>query len=279
MIKVIVDSASSIKPCEKEKYDVDIIPLQVTFGDKTYYDGEDLTMDEFYDHLINKKEYPKTSLPSFGKTKEIVQKYLDKGDKVIILTVSSKMSGTYNSIRLLFEDNPDVLVIDSGHIVGGMRLLVEEINKIKHLTFDEIHTFIDAFVPRIKTFAIPETLTYLLKGGRLSRGGFLIATALSIKPIISIVDGNVKAIAKKRGFRSANNFLINCLEEFDCDPSYSIIPSYTYDPTNLKEIIKSVDPKYQKAMTEFDNLAPAVASHWGPGAYGFIFVSKKDSTK
>ena len=104
MIKVFVDSGSSIKQNEKELYNVEIIPLKILLGEKEYLDGVDLSMDVFYDELINKKQFPKTSLPSLEDTKNKVLKCVNEGDDVIVLTISSGISGTFNALRMLFED-------------------------------------------------------------------------------------------------------------------------------------------------------------------------------
>ena len=113
MIKVFVDSGSSIKLHEKEKYDVEILPLKILLNGKEYLDGVDLSMDVFYDELINNKQFPKTSLPSLEIVEREVLKSVDNGDDVIILTISSGISGTFNALSMLFEDQPKVKVVDS----------------------------------------------------------------------------------------------------------------------------------------------------------------------
>ena len=108
MIRVFVDSGSSIKQYEKEEYHVEIIPLKILLGDKEYFDGVDLTNEVFYDYLKNSKEFPKTSLPQLDVLEDEVTKLTNQGDEVIIVTISSEISGTYNAIRLLFEDYENV---------------------------------------------------------------------------------------------------------------------------------------------------------------------------
>ena len=128
-IKVFVDSGSSIKQEEKEKYNVEILPLKILLNDKEYLDGIDLSMEVFYDELINNKKFPKTSLPNLSECEEKVLECVNNGDDVIVLTISSGISGTYNAMNLLFQDNDKVTVIDTKTAVGGIRILVNEINK------------------------------------------------------------------------------------------------------------------------------------------------------
>ena len=120
MIKIFVDSGSSIKEDEKEQEQVEIIPLRYLLGDKEYQDGVDLSIDEFYDKLINEKLFPKTSLPNLDIVEERVNMLTSAGDDVILITLSSEISGTYNAFKTLFENNSKVHVVDSRLAVGGI---------------------------------------------------------------------------------------------------------------------------------------------------------------
>ncbi len=275
MLRVIVDSGSSIKQDEKEKYGVDIMPLKILLGDKEYYDGVDLPMDFFYDKLINEGLFPKTSLPGLGFVEKRVMKYVEQGDDVLILPISSGISGTYNTLKMLFEDEKKVRVIDTKVAVGGIRILVEEVNKFRDESLDSIELKLKHLIPKIRIIAIPETLEYLHRGGRLSRTAYLAGSLAQVKPLIGFDQtGHVKAVGKGIGLKRAMQMLVKHLEEDGCDTNYSIVPSYTYSDKNLKELIRMTDTKYHAAMTGFDNLDPAIACHWGPNAFGYIFVVK-----
>ena len=119
--------------------------------------------------------------------------------------------------------------------------------------------------------AVPETLTYLHKGGRLSLVKWALGTALHIKPIIELKD-TVNVLAKTIGLKMAMRTIASSLK--DIDPNYPIIPSYTYDDGNLQTLISMTAEEYRAYMTEFDHISPAIAAHWGPNAFGYIFVAK-----
>ena len=138
MLRIFVDSGSSIKQEESKQCGVEILPLHITLGDKEYLDGVDLSMDIFYKALIEEKLFPTTSLPSLGETEDRVTRYTQQGDEVIIITISSGISGTYNTLKMLFSENPKVRVIDSKSAVGGMRILVEEINRHREESLDAL---------------------------------------------------------------------------------------------------------------------------------------------
>ncbi len=275
MLKVFVDSGSSIKPDEAKKYNVEIIPLQIMLGDKEYQDGIDLSMETFYHALIDEKQFPKTSLPNLVELEKKVLACTKKGDDVIIITISSKISSTNESIKKLFENNEHVRVIDSNMAVGGMRLMVDEINRHRDESVDQIVKHVEELIPRIKIMAIPETLEYLFRGGRLARLEWLIGSMLKIHPIIGFKDGNVHVHAKKMGIRNAMGYIVHALDELECDPNYDIIASYTYSKKNVDDLVKMTDKKYLPQINVYDELDPAIAAHWGPNAFGFIFVGKK----
>ena len=272
MIRVFVDSGSSIKKEEKELYNVEILPLKILLNNKEYLDGVDLSMDIFYDELINNKQFPKTSLPELSETEQRVMKYVNDGDDVIILTISSGISGTYNAMRFLFQDEPKVHVVDSETAVGGMKIIVNEINKYRDQSIDFVLDKVKKLIPRIRVYAVPETLEYLHKGGRLSKVGYTAATLLRIKPVIELRKG-VSVADKTIGLKKAMCEIVAKLN--NCDINYPIVPSYTYKTDNLLELINRTGEEYKKIMIEFDNLDPAIAAHWGPNACGYIFVEKE----
>jgi DegV family protein with EDD domain len=271
MIKIFVDSGSSIKKEEREAYGVEVLPLKILLKDKEYLDGENLTMDIFYKALIEEQLFPKTSLPSLDDAKQRVEKCIEEGHEVLVLTISSGISGTYNALRCLFDGNKHVRVIDTKTAVGGIKILVREANKYLHETLDFAEEKLNEIISKIRVLAVPETLNYLHKGGRLSKAGWVVGTVLGIKPIIQLRH-TVSVAGKTKGLRNAMKFLLTELEK--CDTQYPIVPSYTYDTENLDELISKTKPEHQNCMTEKDNIDAAVAAHWGPNAFGYIYVEK-----
>lgn len=273
MLRIYADSACSIKKEELKNYNIKIIPLKILFNDKEYLDTE-ITFDEFYDLLVNKKIFPKTSLPDLTRFEDEINEATKNGDDVIIVTLSSAISGTYNAVRLMFEDNPKVKIIDSLGAVGIERLIIEEIIKNQDKPVDEIISKVNALIPRIKLMAVPETLTYLLRGGRLSKKEWLIGSILQIKPIIGFVDGKVKVVEKTRGTKKAMRLIIEKITE-DIDMNYPVIVPYTENKENAQELVNMLPEEIKNKISVYDNLASSIAAHWGPGAYGLIYVSSK----
>ena len=272
MLRIIVDSGSSIKQNERDMYGVDILPLRVQMGNDTFLDGVDLSVDEFYDRLINMNEFPKTSLPSLEEAQKLVEGYTEQGDDVLIITISSGISGTFQTMRMLFDENEKVTVFDSQMAVGGVRFLVEEARKYENEGMEVIVEKLNALVPRIVTAAIPETLDYLLAGGRLSKLSWMLGTMLSIKPVIGFVESKVTVLEKKRGLKQAMRTIVEMAVADKCDPEYGIIASYTFNKENVDKVIEMSPAEIQSMVKAYDNLIPSIACHWGPNAFGYIYV-------
>ncbi len=272
MLRIIVDSGSSIKQEEKALYGVDILPLRVQIDDMDFQDGVDLTTENFYQYLDAKKEFPKTSLPSLNEAQSLVEQYTESGDDVLILTISSEISGTYQSLLILFQDNPKVIVFDTKLAAGGIRFLVEDALRYKDAPLFTIKEKLEELIPRIVIMAIPNTLDYLLVGGRLSKAEWMLGTLLSIKPIIGFRNGKVAVLTKKRGLKQSMQAIVDEVSAQKSDPDFGIIASYTQNKENVEKLIAMTVPEYRRQVKVYDNLTPSLACHWGPNAYGYIFV-------
>ena len=257
---------------EKERYGVDILPICLQMGEETFYDGVNLSTEEFYGRLKDKRQFPKTSLPSLEETQNLVDSYVNQGDEVLIITISSGISGTYQTMKMLFAEYEKVEVFDSKLAVGGIRFLVEEANRYKNETMETVIEKLNQLLPRIVIAAIPETLDYLLAGGRLSKSSWMMGKLLSIVPIITFIDGRVEVLAKKRGIKQGKKALVELIQKDEADKSYGLIASYTYNKGNIEDVIQMLPQEYKEAVTVYDDLCHSIACHWGPNAYGFIYV-------
>ncbi len=272
MRRIIVDSGSSIKVEEKEQYGVDILPIQLQMGEESFLDGVNLSTEEFYSRLKDSSQFPKTSLPSLEETQKLVDFYTSQGDEVLIITISSGISGTYQAMKMLFDEYENVEVFDSQLAVGGIRFLVEEAKRYEHESMEVVVDKLNQLVPRIVIAAVPETLDYLLAGGRLSKSSWMVGKLLSIIPIITFIDSRVEVLAKKRGLKQCKRTVIEMIQEDQADKSYGIIAAYTYNKANVDDLIQMLPEEYKEAISVYDDLCSSIACHWGPNAFGFIYV-------
>jgi len=235
-------------------------------------DGVDLSTEEFYERLKDRNQFPKTSLPSLEDIQNLVDKYSEQGDEVLIITISSGISGTYQTMKMMFDEYKNVKVFDSKLAVGGIRFLVEEALKYENETMEFVIEKLNQLLPRIVIAAVPETLDYLLAGGRLSKSSWMVGKLLSIIPVIGFTDGKVDVLTKKRGIKQAKKTLVEMIQKDQADTSYGIIASYTYNKGNIDEVIQMLPEEYQNGISVYDDLSLSIACHWGPNAFGFIYV-------
>ena len=275
MRRIIVDSGSSIKQTEKELYGVDILPIQLLMGNESFLDGVNLGTEEFYHRLKNRGQFPKTSLPSLEDAQKLVDLYTENGDEVLIITISSGISGTYQALKILFAEYKNVEVFDSMLAVGGVRFLVDEAKRNEHETMDTVIEKLTELRQRIVIAAIPETLDYLLAGGRLSKSSWMVGKLLSIIPVITFIDGKVEVLSKKRGIKQGKRALIEMVQQDMADKSYGIIAAYTYNRDNVADVVQMLPDEYRDAVSVYDDLCSSIACHWGPNAFGLIYVKGK----
>ena len=277
MIRLLVDSSSDYTSKELDERGLTMVPLQITIGDKHYYDGIDLKKDEFYEILVKSKEFPKTSQPSPNAFLSIFEEAKDKGDEVVCILLSSALSGTFQSARLAKEmcEYDGIYLVDSLSATIGIRVLVEEAIRMRDSgkSADEIVKKIEDIKSRITIIAGVDTLEYLCKGGRVSKTVATIGGLANIKPVITVSkEGKVDVIAKKRGTAKTIEYIKEKIAEYEIDEDYDIYTVYTKGEENtLKLEEKLEDIKIDDRI----QIGPTIGAHVGLGAYGIVFIEKR----
>ena len=215
-IRIITDSASDIPNNDKVPANLTILPLTIRFGEEEFQDGVTITNKEFYDKLTGGDILPKTSQVTPFAFEEEIQKALDNGEKVIIITLSSGLSGTYQSACIAASNfDKDVTVIDSFMATVSEQILVDYALKLidSGMEYDKIVETLETDKKKIKLVGPLDTLEYLKKGGRISAAAAVFGSALSIKPVITLVDGKVEVATKARGRKNAVESTLKILRE------------------------------------------------------------------
>ncbi|MBR3635787.1 MAG: DegV family protein [Lachnospiraceae bacterium] len=215
-IRIITDSASDIPNNDKVPANLTILPLTIRFGAEEFQDGVTITNKEFYDKLTGGDILPKTSQVTPFAFEEEIQKALDNGEKVIIITLSSGLSGTYQSACIAASNfDKDVTVIDSFMATVSEQILVDYALKLidSGMEYDKIVETLETDKKKIKLVGPLDTLEYLKKGGRISAAAAVFGSALSIKPVITLVDGKVEVATKARGRKNAVESTLKILRE------------------------------------------------------------------
>ncbi len=280
-IKILVDSASDITREEAEKSEIEVIPLKVSFGEEEFLDGYDLTPKQFYEKLIETDTLPKTSQITPYRFIDEYERLTKNGDKVIVITISSKLSNTYNSAVLASQEFEDkVYVVDSLTATAGEKVLCEyALRLIKSgLDIKEIVDKLNETKNKIRILAIVDTLEYLKKGGRISKATAFAGELLNIKPVISVENGEVKLVGKARGSKKANNLLNELIDKkgsIDFSMPYTTLYSGLSDAM-LKKYIEDEKDLWENETKDIPicNVGSTIGTHVGPGAIGVVFFSK-----
>lgn len=278
-IRIIVDSASDMSN-QESKY-LKVVPLTVAFGATQYLDGVNLTAKEFYEKLIESDTLPKTSQVPPYDFEEAIQEVLDAGDTPIVVTVTSKLSGTYNSARLAasaFDEK--VYLVDSENVCIGERILVEYgIRLIEEgKNAEEVVEAMEDAKKNICLVALLDTLEYLKKGGRISNIAGAVGGMLSIKPVIGFVDGEIKVLGKARGSKNANNLLTTQIQEaggIDFSMPYAV--AYSGLDSSLAEKYVADHESVWKPYTDKIDMkvvGSTIGTHAGPGAIAVAYFKK-----
>lgn len=279
-IRIITDSGSDL-PQNYNKI-LTVLPMSIRFGDNEYKDGIDITTKEFYEKLIESDELPTTSLVSPGVFEDAFKSAIDKQEKVVVITIASKLSGTYQSATLAAMEYPDdVFVVDSKNVATAEQILVLRALELAEqgMSADKIAQELTAERDKIHIVALLDTLEYLKKGGRISSAVAFVGGALNLKPVVTCKDGVVSMIGKARGSKNGNNFLIKEIESTaGIDFSKPLRLGYTglTDTLLQKYIEDSIELwKGHSESIIISHIGSTIGTHVGPGAIAVAFFAKE----
>ena len=279
-VRIITDSASDITP-EDCPANLTVGPLSITFGSKVYLDGVDLDHDRFYEMLIESDGLPTTGQATPYEFSQAIEEAQGAGDEVVVITISSKLSGTYQSACMAADAaRGNVHVVDSLNATVGERCLVELALRLvdEGKSAAQIAEELDRRKGDICLVALLDTLEYLRKGGRISSAAGAVGAMLSIKPVITIDDGAVAILGKARGSKNGKNLLNQAVEKsggIDFDMPLSL--GYTGLSTKLLD--KYVEDSrylwedYTDALLCV-SVGAAIGTHVGPGAIALAYFHK-----
>lgn len=283
-IRIITDSASDITDNKRE--DLTVLPLNVCFGSQEYLDGVTLSHREFYEKLIENEELPTTSQLAPFRFEEEYRKAGEKGEQVIVITMSGKLSGTFQSANIAAQDyEGTVHVVDSENVTVGQRALVEYALRLKDGGAD-VETIVERLEgekKNIRLVALLDTLEYLKKGGRISKTVALVGGMLSIKPVVAVEKGEVVMLGKARGSKQGNNLLVEQIDKAGgIDFSKPYFLGYTgLEDGLLQKYIKDSEALWKEHTDSLNitTVGGAIGTHVGPGAIAVAFFSANSSEK
>jgi DegV family protein with EDD domain len=278
MVRIITDSTSDIPQAEAAALGITVVPLTVHFGDEAYKDGIDLTNEDFYKKLAAVETLPTTSQVPPGEFTPLFQGFVDAGDDVVGIFISSEMSGTFQSAVVAREHvgRDNVHVIDSRTATFELALLVRLAVRFRDagMTAARIDARIRELIGRVRLFAVVDTLKYLKMSGRISTTTAFVGGLLGINPVIAVKDGRVESAGKARGLKAGLKMIHEFLQADPPDPDYLVVFGHTNAPAALRETVAFFTKEYDiKDYIEAD-IGTIVGTHVGPGAAGIAYIAK-----
>ena len=280
MVHIITDSAADLQPQEYEKLGVTCIPLRVAFGDAEYQENVDLSKDQFYELLLADGEFPKTSQAAPAVLEGIFEAVKAKGEEAVYITLSSALSGTYQTACMIRADveHPGCHVFDGKNATGGQRMLVEYACRLRDEGRDAagIIAGLEAIRDRIELYACVNTLDYLHKGGRISHAVYTLGSLAQIKPIISVdAEGKVTLPGKVMGMRKGMDFLAKRLDARKPDGAHPLYVMYTNDRSVAETLAGRLAMHGCEIHQErIIQVGAAIGAHIGPEACGIVYVGE-----
>ena len=277
-VKIIVDSTADLIESVKEQ--VEVVPLTVRFGEEEFIDGVTINHKMFYEKLIESDVVPTTSqatpasfVPYFDKVKE-------SGDSAVVITLSQKLSGTYQSASMAAVDYENIYVVDSSTVAIGAGILVELAVKMAQngCSAEEIVEKLEKEKEHIIIVAMLDTLEYLKKGGRISAAVAFAGGVLNIKPVVCVDQGEIKMLGKARGSKQGNNLLVQEIEKAGgVDFDKPVLLGYTgLSDVLLKKYVEDSKQLWIHAKEELNSavIGSTIGTHVGPGAVAVAFFKK-----
>ncbi len=286
MIHIVTDSTSDLPALFTKQNDITVVPLDVIFGEERFLDGIDLTADEFYDKMANSKKLPTTSQPTPEKFINVFNEAKQKGEDVICITISSALSGTYQSASIAKQEveYDNIHIIDSKNATLAAGMLVQLALKLKqeNLSAQEIVSELLIAREHLHLLAIVDDLTNLRKGGRLSGAAAMAGSLLGIKPVIAInpklasqeePNGKVVLAAKARGLAGAYLSVFKMIEQMGgVSSKYNkVCLGYAGKKSTAIPFVQYFENKLNLKPEDALPIGAVVGTHAGSGAAGIAF--------
>lgn len=275
MTRIIVDSSADLM--EKEKERIMTVPLTISFDGTEYKDGVTMDHKTFYERLIESDVLPTTSQVTPHAFEEKFQEVKEAGDSAVVITISSKLSGTYQSAMIAAEDYENIYVVDGNTAAIGGGILAEYALQLvdQGLEAKEIADKLEEVKEKIVVVALVDTLEYLKKGGRISSTVAFAGTVLNIKPVVSLTNGEINVLGKARGSKQGNNLLVQEIAKAGgADFSKPVLLGYTGISDAL--LLKYIEDSKHIWEGNIENIryttvGSAIGTHVGPGAIAVAF--------
>lgn len=273
-IKIVTDSTAYLPEAMVRQHDIRVVPLCVHFGDKVFKEGVELSIEGFYTRLREAPELPSTSQPSAGEFHVVFKELADQGHQILVMTISSKLSGTWNSAMAAKEMLPeaDITVFDSLSTSIGLHLMIEAaLEALENgAGLEEVLALVEGIRDKIHVLFVVDTLEYLAKGGRIGNAKAFLGTLLKVKPILVLKDGAIEPLEQVRSKRKAEIRLLDLIEE-SLDggaPQARVGVTHALVPQEAQAVSQELMDRLGCQEPVMAEVGPVIGTHTGPGVVG-----------
>jgi DegV family protein with EDD domain len=276
MLRIVTDGAADILPEWKDEYGIDMIPVNILFGEKSYLQGIELDNEGFYKLVDETKRVPKTSQPTPHQFVEFYRKVAQKNDTILSIHVTAKLSGTYTSAVSAAEEVKDefnVIPVDSACASLGIGLMCREARKMERAgkSVDEIVKYIEDIKYNVRLIGTLDTLEYAKMSGRVKALQAALASVLNVKPIAILRDGDLTMAERVRTRKASLARVIEIAKEEYGDKPVYLAVVHARDLESGKELLEQAKSSFNYKETMISDLYISVAANLGPGTVG-LFV-------
>ncbi len=274
-VKIITDSLSDITSDLAGEIGITVVPLYVRFGEEVYRDRVEMTTDEFYRRLVHDDTLPSTTQPTPNDFAEVYKNLAKETDEILVIVVSSKLSGTYQSAlqaRDMVADKCRIEVIDSLSVAMGLGLIVIAAAKAVEngANLDEVVDLARRAVSRSHVIAYFDTLKYLAKGGRIGKAQSLLGSVLSVKPILVVKDGEMAPLTRVRSVNAGIDYMYNFVAGFSSIEGLAV--EHATNTDDADELIERLGSLYPKERIYRSVVSPVIGTHAGPHTIAVIVL-------
>lgn len=268
-VKIITDSLSDVTSDIAEGLGITVVPLTVIFGHDTFLDRVTMTTDEFYDRLIHGNVWPTTTQPTPAAFLEVYNKLAEETDEILVVTLSSKLSGTYQSAlsaKSMVEKECRIEIIDSQTVAMGLGLIVIAAAKKAQegANLGELTDLVRGAMNRSHFIVYFDTLTYLAKGGRIGKAKELLGSVLSIKQILTVKEGEMAPLTRKRSLAAGMDYLYNFVAGFSNIEELAV--EHTTTPDEADRLVERLGSVFPKERIYRSTVSPVLGTYAGPSA-------------
>jgi len=275
MLRIVTDGAADILPEWKDEYGIDMIPVNILFGEKSYLQGVELNNEGFYQLVDETKRIPKTSQPTPHQFVEFYRGIAQKGDTILSIHITAKLSGTYTSAIAAGEEVKDefkVIPIDSACGSLGIGLMCREARKMERAgkSINEIVQYLEGIKYNVRVILTLDTLEYAKMSGRVKTLQAALASLLNVKPIAILRDGDLSMAERVRTRKASIDRVIEIAkEEYGNKPVYLAVV-HARDPKSGEGLLEQAKNSFNHKEIMISELSISVAANLGPGTVGLI---------